>query len=116
MPIVEQPFERPSPWTEPPYPPPDITYITYERRFIGSCPPTDRLPEVPAGAANTRSGIAFTSALKTASAIRWLTSAAQPDTGRGYFAYRKVPSGSITRSGSNNPARIGTSGNTCLIA
>jgi hypothetical protein len=30
--------------------------------------------------------MAGTSALNTASAIRWLTSAAQPETGRGYLA------------------------------
>jgi N-methylhydantoinase B len=35
-------------------------------------------PEVPAGAAVTLSGIAWTRARKTASAMRWLTSAAQP--------------------------------------
>ena len=60
-----------------------MTYITYDRCFTGSWPPTERFPEVPAGAAKSSSGMAFTSALNTLSAIRWLTSAAQPDTGRG---------------------------------
>ena len=53
------------------------------RSRSGSKPPSARLPEVPAGAANSWSGIACASAANTASAMRWLTSAAQPDTGRG---------------------------------
>ena len=57
--------------------------MTKSRPRSGSWPPRAKLPEVPAGAAVTRSGMAGTSAAKTASAIRWLTSAAQPETGRG---------------------------------
>src|SRR5881409_541256 len=48
----------------------------------GSKPPSVRLPLVPAGAANRSSGIARASATKTLSAMRELTSAAQPETGR----------------------------------
>ncbi len=61
-------------------------------------------------------GIALTRAENTASAMRWLTSAAHPLTGRGYSAKRKVPFGSMMVSGAKVPALIGTSGNTCLIA
>ena len=74
------------------------------------------VPELPAGEAVTRSGKASTRAAKTDSAIRWLTSAAQPDTGRGYCASRNVPSGVLTRSGSKAPALIGTSGKICRMA
>ena len=49
----------------------------------GLWPPRAKLPLVPAGAAVTLSGTACTMAAKTASAIRWLTSAAHPETGRG---------------------------------
>ena len=60
--------------------------------------------------------MAWASVLKTDSAMRELTSAAQPETGRGYRAYRNVPCGSATCSGSKQPALIGTSGKTCLMA
>jgi hypothetical protein len=73
-------------------------------------PPSAKLPLEPAGAAVTFSGSAWTMAANTASAMRCDTSAAQPDTGRGYFASRNVPSGRLTISGSNAPALIGTSG------
>ena len=51
--------------------------------LAGSKPPSAKLPEVPAGAAQSFSGIACASARNTASAIRCDTSAAQPETGRG---------------------------------
>ncbi len=57
--------------------------MTYPAPVSGSVPPRPKFPLVPAGAAVTRSGMACTSAAKTASAMRWLTSAAQPLTGRG---------------------------------
>ena len=41
---------------------------------------------MPAGAANRSSGIARASVVKTLSAMRALTSAAQPETGLGYRA------------------------------
>ncbi len=65
---------------------------------------------VPAGAAVTLSGNASTSAANTASAMRCETSAAQPETGRGYCASRNVSTGRITFNGSNAPALMGTSG------
>ena len=68
------------------------------------------MPLEPAGAAVTFSGSACTIAANTASAMRCETSAAQPETGRGYFASRNVPSGRLIVNGSKAPALIGTSG------
>src|SRR5262249_47871124 len=81
-----------------------------------SMPPIARLLTVEKGPAGTCSGSACASAAKTTSMIRWLTSAAQPDTGRGGFAQRKVSSGTTKRQGSNEPAVTGTAGKMCLSA
>src|SRR5687767_15734775 len=60
--------------------------------------------------------MAADSVVNTLSAMRALTSAAQPETGRGYRAYRNVLCGSAMCRGSKHPALIGTSGKMCLIA
>ena len=62
-------------------------------------PPRAIILMVPAGAAVTSDGSACTRAANTASAIRWLTSAAQPETGRGYCASRKLLAMPVTESG-----------------
>ena len=38
--------------------------------------------------------------------MRCATSAAQPATGRGYWAYRKVPGGGLRCSGATQPAAV----------
>ncbi|GIT07149.1 MAG: hypothetical protein CM1200mP30_07790 [Pseudomonadota bacterium] len=58
--------------------------------------------------------MACTSALKTVSRNALTYFAAQPETGRGYFAKKNVPSGFFICKGSNVPALMGGSGGKML--
>src|ERR687897_2198746 len=81
-----------------------------------STPPTDRfliVAHVPAG---TRSGTACARQPMTAVMMRCDVSAAQPATGWGTAALRKVVSGTTKSRGANMPELSDTSGQMCFSA
>ena len=88
----------------------------YDEPRFGSAPLMVKLATEPKHAAGTRSGNACAKHPNTASTTRNVTSADEPETARGNWALRKVPSGTIRDTGRKMKELIGTSGKICFRA